>query len=75
MGSIKFTGILSGDHESFCFAVSKENFTRITGREPEDFDKDRFYKGKYAIYPSDILGRDGCDQGDAIIVSMEWVKV
>lgn len=35
---IQFVGIPAGDYECFCWSVDKETFTRITGREPDEFD-------------------------------------
>lgn len=51
----QFNGISSGDHESFCFDVTKEDFKNITGRVPSKFEKSVFNKGLYQIYPNDLL--------------------
>lgn len=53
-----FDAIPSGDYESFCFDVDKETFINIKGEEPDKFDRSYFNKGKYRIYPSDLLGLD-----------------
>jgi hypothetical protein len=53
---IGFVGILSGDHESFCWDVDRETFILIKDEEPTDYDKSCFNKGLYRIYPDDIFG-------------------
>ncbi|OPH61864.1 hypothetical protein BC351_01075 [Paenibacillus ferrarius] len=55
MKTFKFKGIKNGDHESFCFDVDKEDFINITGKKPNKYDKSFFNKGKYRIYPNDLL--------------------
>lgn len=45
MKEIAFTGVHSGDGESFCFNVNRETFVRIMQREPEECDD--FQAGTY----------------------------
>lgn len=52
---MEFEGFASGDHESFCWDVGRDTFTRITGRKPEKYDKSLFNKGLYRVYPNDVL--------------------
>lgn len=52
MKEFKFSGIPSGDYECFVFAVDRETFIRITGKKPTKFDKNKFLKSKYNLYPS-----------------------
>lgn len=51
----EFEGVISGDHECFCFDVPLSDFVKIIGRTPERFDKSSFNLGLYKIYPSDII--------------------
>lgn len=44
MKEITFTGVHSGDGESFCFDVDYDTFVQITGREPDELD---FQSGEY----------------------------
>ncbi|WP_337033222.1 hypothetical protein [Paenibacillus illinoisensis] len=53
--TFKFTGIPSGDYESFVWDVSKEQFVTITGKEPVAIDEAVFTDGRYMIYPNDLL--------------------
>ena len=49
---IKFKGYPSGDYETFCWNVSKEDFIRLTEKEPdEESDKSCFHHETYRIYP------------------------
>lgn len=57
-GNYEFDGIPSGDHEGFCWDVSKEDFKKIKGRDPISCDKSYFNKGLYRIYPNDFYGLD-----------------
>ena len=47
---IEIVGIPSGDHEAFCFDVSREEYIRIKGSKPYAYDKG-FSKNTYRIYP------------------------
>jgi len=58
MQTFEFEAIPSGDHECFTFAVDKETFVRITGKEPDKYDKSHFDEGLYDLYPSEIFERD-----------------
>ncbi len=51
---ITFVGVPGGDCECFCWEVDKETYTRITGSKPTRHD--RCDKGRYRLYPNDILG-------------------
>ncbi len=52
---VEFEGVISGDHECFCFDVPLSDFVKITGHAPEKFDESKFNIGMYRIYPSDII--------------------
>lgn len=52
--TIEITGYDSGDYECGCFAVSKEEYKRLTGREPQRHDLSPFIPNYYMIYP-DII--------------------
>lgn len=51
---IEFKGIPSGDYESFCWDVTREDFIKIKGRAPEVFEESDFNKGLYQIYPDEF---------------------
>ncbi|PYY28177.1 hypothetical protein [Paenibacillus illinoisensis] len=53
--TFKFTGKPSGDHESFVWDVSKEDFAIITGREPKSYEKAVFTNRRFMIYPNHLL--------------------
>jgi hypothetical protein len=59
MKKITFEGILSGDHECFCWDVTRETYKQVTGSFPNKYDKSVFNKsGKkklYGLYPGAIL--------------------
>lgn len=55
MKEYNFKGIPSGDYESFCFDVTKEDFEKIKGKTPDKWDKSKFNVGLYRIYPDDIF--------------------
>ena len=55
MTEVTFEGIPSGDHECFCWAVDEETFTRVTGKEPGEFDGNPFNEGLFSLYPSDAM--------------------
>lgn len=48
---VHFIGIPSGDNEAFCWDVTKEEFKRLTGKNPSKHDKSFFNKKHYRIYP------------------------
>jgi len=52
--TFKFSGILSGDHECFCFAVPQEDFEAIAG-ECDEFDLSPFHRGLLKLYPHHML--------------------
>lgn len=55
--NIEFIGINSGDGESFCWDVDRENFIKIKGYEPDEtFDENG--ENLYKIYPDDFYGFD-----------------
>lgn len=59
---IKFSGIPSGDFDSFCWDVSKEDFIKITNEEPTEDDISFSNKGLYRIYPNNFHdNKDMCN--------------
>lgn len=51
-------GYKSGDNECFCWDVSKEVFIKLTGEDPEVYErlyKSIFHKNSYKVYPQDII--------------------
>lgn len=74
--------IPSGDHEGFCFDVSREDFMRIKNAEPDKYDKSWFNKGYYRIYPQDLFRvlygsseRDGSKKIYKFNISLESEEV
>lgn len=56
--SIEFDAMPSGDHQSFCWDVSKEDFKKIKGVKPKKENRSYYNKGLYRIYPDDFFGID-----------------
>lgn len=55
--SIEFVGYISGDYESFCFDVNREDFIKITGEEPVECNQSLFNDGTYRIYPTTLFNK------------------
>ena len=55
---VEFIGTPSGDHECFCFDVNKKTFIQIVGKNPDKYDRSKFNKGKFRIYPQQLFGSD-----------------
>lgn len=55
MKEYRFKALSSGDYESFCFDVTREDFERITGKQPTKWDKSKFNKGLYRLYPNEFF--------------------
>lgn len=47
----EFEGIPSGDHENFCWDVARDEYLRITGELPTQFEISYFYLNTYRLYP------------------------
>jgi len=71
MEKVKFNAVLSGDCECFTFAVTKDVYKQIKGKDPDKYAKNRFYKGLYNIYPDDIFGY----VRDYIEITIKWEKL
>lgn len=54
MKAFKFKGIKSSDGESFVWAVTKEDYIKVTGNEPCMWDENGDYDGMYNLYPYDL---------------------
>lgn len=55
---IEFTGIASGDGDSFCWDVDKKTYERLLGEKPRKGKQSIFNNGLYRIYPDDFYGFD-----------------
>jgi hypothetical protein len=44
-------GYLSGDGECFCLAVTAEEFARVKGKPPKDYDRNFYCEGLFNLYP------------------------
>ena len=51
--TLEITGAPSGDYENNCIDVSQEEFKRLTGFEPIEYDESYFYKNLFRYY--DVL--------------------
>lgn len=47
----EFNGYLSGDYESFCWDVEKQDYLKYSSEEELEFEKSVFHKGMYQLYP------------------------
>jgi len=55
---IEFIGIPSGDYECFCWDVDAENYKKVVGREPDEFDYDNVdFVGDQIIVRNDSILR------------------
>lgn len=52
--NLEVTGVPSGDHEASCIDVSQEEFERLNGFKPDEFDESRFYKNLFRYYGVEI---------------------
>lgn len=52
----EFIGEPSGDGESFCWDVDRETFTRVTNKEPSQFDE--CGNNLFKLYPDDLYELD-----------------
>ena len=48
--NLEATGVVSGDYESNCLDVTKEEFKRLTGFDPIEYDESYFYKNLFRYY-------------------------
>ncbi len=55
MKTFKFNGIPSGNYETFGYAVSRDDFIKIEGHEPREFDRDKFFPELFTIFPEYYL--------------------
>ncbi len=69
---IEFIGTPSGDGESFCFDVDEENFIKVKGELPNEYDE--CYQGAnlFRIYPDYFFGFD--EPKCKIKISIEILK-
>lgn len=67
MKEIEFVGVTSGDGECFMFDVDENNFEKVTGNKPTDWDNANMEWDKdlklyvpngdvYRLYPNEIFG-------------------
>lgn len=56
INTFEFTGVPSGDYESFCFDVTRDDYIKIEKDIPdEEFDASKFNNGLYRLYPDTIF--------------------
>ena len=56
--TVSFVGIAGGNGESFCWIVNKEDFIKITGREPRKYDyhnDENPSNDAIMLFPNDIM--------------------
>ena len=68
---LEITGVISGDYESACVDVSKEEFKKLKGYKPEKFDESLFYENLYRYYSVDIPYRHIQEFGDGSVLKMK----
>lgn len=69
-------GIPSGDHECWCLLVTREDYVRIVGQEPdEEFDVGPFAKEgsvyRYKLYPDHLMGGTYDLQGKVVTLEVK----
>ena len=65
------TGVCSGDYESACLDVSAEEFKKLKGFEPEEFDESCFYKNLFRYYGVEIPKKYVEEFGDGAILKIK----
>ena len=65
------TGVCSGDYEASCMDVSKEEFKKLEGREPEEFEDSFFYKDLFRYYGVEITSKYVEEFGDNAILKIK----
>lgn len=72
---MEITGIRSGDHECWCLLVTEEDFKRIKGKKPGEFDVGPFAPKespyRYKIYPDDLMGYE--DKNHLVTIRVEVI--
>lgn len=72
-------GIPSGDFECWCLLVTKETFTELTGKPPdEEFDVGHFAEKKskyrYKVYPCTLIGQERHGKKEVLVISVDVIK-
>lgn len=70
--TVSFSGIVSGDYECFCWAVTREVFIQITGEEPDEHDKSPFVDGAYMIHPGTVIGLPETHRDKELEFTVSW---
>lgn len=65
------TGVSSGDYECPCFDVTKEEFKRLNGYEPEDFDESCFYNELYRYYGIEVPRNLISEYGEGAVLKIK----
>lgn len=68
---LEITGVMSGDYEAACVDVSKDEYKRLVGEKPEEFDKSFFYKNLYRYYGIEIPSKYIEEFGPDAILKMK----
>lgn len=74
-------GIPSGDLECWCLLVTKETFTELTGKKPDQkYDVGRFAKKgspyRYMIYPHTLFNEDlrSVEKKELLVISVDVIE-
>lgn len=65
------TGVCSGDYEAACLDVSKEEFVRLEGQEPDVCDESFFYENLFRYYGVEIPRKYVDEFGDNAILKIK----
>ena len=65
------TGVCSGDYEAACFDVSKEEFERLEGQEPDECDESFFYQDLFRYYGVEVPRKYVDEFGDNAILKIK----
>ena len=65
------TGVCSGDYEAACMDVTKEEYKRLMGEEPEEHEESFFYKDLFRYYGIEIPQKYVDEFGDNAILRIK----
>lgn len=72
---ITIQGVPSGDWECWCLLVTKEDYRRVRGKDPEEHDEGPFAQEaspyRYKLYPDDLIVSTGDDVNSKPVISLK----
>ncbi len=73
---MKVVGTMTGDNECWCFLVSREDYVRIKGHDPDKWDTwNTESPFRYKVYPSDLAGESYAFYKEPVLLTFEVMPV